>query len=51
MIALPEATVQRLLAFLQDIDKHMARELTKEIQTEARAVEQKPQTQLSEVKP
>jgi len=50
MIALPEATVQRLLAFLQDTGTHMARELIKELQTEARAVEQKPEAQTSPVK-
>jgi hypothetical protein len=50
MIALPEQTVQRLLAYLSDSDTHMARELVKEVQTEARAVEEKPQAQTSPVK-
>jgi hypothetical protein len=50
MIALPEATIKRLLAFLQDTDTNMARELANEVQTEARAVEEKPQAQTSPVK-
>lgn len=51
MIALPDDLIKTLMAYLADIDTHMARQITEQIQQQHRPVEAKEKPKpLKEVK-